>query len=269
MVMLRNRKLWIDSIRAIAIIMVVFGHQIPEETSYLVYTSTVKMPLFFAISGYLFSDRGGNIILFLQKLFWNLIFPWLSLGFISCIPAIRFGMSDFLGRIEELLIGERLWFMPCLIWGEVILFFICRNAKNLFKISLLCICCTCIGFVMHEYGIFNFLKINTAFIVQSFFLIGILYKEIEKKYLNKFNALNISILFALCVLLTFIGSLLYPNECIDVHNNQYFNIPYCFILIILSSITVFLIFEKTNISNKILVFIGQHSLVIYISCGLY
>lgn len=42
MVMLRNRKLWIDSIRAIAIIMVVFGHQIPEETSYFVYTSIVK-----------------------------------------------------------------------------------------------------------------------------------------------------------------------------------------------------------------------------------
>ena len=62
MVMLRNRKLWIDSIRAIAIIMVVFGHQIPEETSYFVYTSTVKMPLFFAISGYLFSDRGGQTI---------------------------------------------------------------------------------------------------------------------------------------------------------------------------------------------------------------
>ncbi|MBO5133143.1 MAG: hypothetical protein J6C20_08755 [Paludibacteraceae bacterium] len=58
--MLRNRKLWIDSIRAIAIIMVVFGPQIPEETSYFVYTSTVKMPLFFAISGYLFSDRGAD-----------------------------------------------------------------------------------------------------------------------------------------------------------------------------------------------------------------
>ena len=58
--MLRNRKLWIDSIRAIAIIMVVLGPQIPEETSYFVYTSTVKMPLFFAISGYLFSDRGAD-----------------------------------------------------------------------------------------------------------------------------------------------------------------------------------------------------------------
>lgn len=61
--MLRNRKLWIDSIRAIAIIMVVFGPQIPEETSYFVYTSTVKMPLFFAISGYLFSDRGQTIVI--------------------------------------------------------------------------------------------------------------------------------------------------------------------------------------------------------------
>lgn len=60
MVMLRNRKLWIDSIRAIAIIMVVLGHQIPEETSYFVYTSIVKMPLFFAISGYFFSDRVGR-----------------------------------------------------------------------------------------------------------------------------------------------------------------------------------------------------------------
>lgn len=263
-----KRKLWIDSLRSIAIIMVVLGHQIPTEIDFFVYTSTVKMPLFFAISGYLFNDRGGNTILFLNKIFWSLIFPWLSLGVISCVPTLRYGVSFFLETIKDLIIGERLWFMPCLILGELLFFFIYRR-NNMFKICILCICCSSIGFVMHKCDVFNFMKINTAFIVQSFFMIGIIYREIERKYLHKINVFGISFLFAICIFLTYIASLLFPNECIDVHKNQYFNIPYCFVLIIISCITVFLLFDKIDISNKILVFIGQNSLIIYIYHGIF
>ena len=59
-----TRLAWIDVLRALAIILVVFGHQVGGEIVFFLFTSPVKMPLFFAISGYVFSMRGGNDVLF-------------------------------------------------------------------------------------------------------------------------------------------------------------------------------------------------------------
>lgn len=42
-----ERKTWIDALRALAIIMVVLGHQVKGEDAYFLFTSPVKMPLFF------------------------------------------------------------------------------------------------------------------------------------------------------------------------------------------------------------------------------
>ena len=61
-----KRKAWIDALRALAIIMVVLGHQVKGEDAYFLFTSPVKMPLFFAISGYVFNMHDGN-----SQLFWK------------------------------------------------------------------------------------------------------------------------------------------------------------------------------------------------------
>ena len=78
------RKDWLDSLRAVAIMLVVFGHQVPWAESYFAYTSPVKIPLFFAISGYLFKVRDGKFSTFAVNLFKKLIFPCL-LSLQSCL----------------------------------------------------------------------------------------------------------------------------------------------------------------------------------------
>ena len=48
----RERKLWIDALRALAMLFVIFGHQVGNYIPYYVFTSPIKIPLFFMITGY-------------------------------------------------------------------------------------------------------------------------------------------------------------------------------------------------------------------------
>lgn len=46
----KNRKDWIDALHALAMILVIYGHRVPEWSEYFVFTSPIKIPLFFAIT---------------------------------------------------------------------------------------------------------------------------------------------------------------------------------------------------------------------------
>lgn len=262
----KSRKVWLDSLRALAIIMVVLGHQIPKEIDYFVYTSAFKMPLFFAISGYLFKyDISGGK--FLKNITIKLILPWLILGFIFICPCLRkLDIDLFINKFIALINGNILWFMPCLIIGEIILFFICKLCKSLLKIGITCTAVAIIGLIAHQLGYFNEMMLNRAMVVQIYFFLGLLVKNNEnalKQIKTFWIILSVIIYFAIC----YIGSLLYPNQCIDVHLNRYFNLPICFILIVLGVTSCFTLFLKFNISSKLFIDIGQNTLILYIFHG--
>ena len=110
------RKLWIDSLRGIALLLVIYGHCIPSWKDFFIITSPVKMPLFFAISGYLFNPRNGDVKKFFKNLFFKLFVPWIILGMI-------WPYTDPFHRFISLLLGYD-WFMPTLILSEIIWFYI-------------------------------------------------------------------------------------------------------------------------------------------------
>ena len=49
-----KRKEWVDALRALAMFLVIYGHLVQGWTPYFVFTSPVKICMFFAISGYVF-----------------------------------------------------------------------------------------------------------------------------------------------------------------------------------------------------------------------
>lgn len=53
-----KRKIWVDLLRGFAMLLVIMGHIAKTESIFFLLTSPFKMPLFFAITGYVFNDRG-------------------------------------------------------------------------------------------------------------------------------------------------------------------------------------------------------------------
>ena len=257
------RKNWIDGLRAFAIILVVLGHQLKGVTWYFIFTSPIKMPLFFAISGYLFSTKNFDDRAFFKNWFIKLILPWFGLAFIPMLPNLLSGRVGVCELMMNLISGKMLWFMPCFVVAEVIHYYIRKFSKTESSVIVLSLIITMYGFWANHIGILNFAMINRAFIVQSFFLMGYIFKSHE-------NLLtNISWKMILCssllyVILCGLGIFLFGFVAINVHSNNYFNIPYCFVLISLGLYTLFTAASKSQYSNKALSIIGKNTLLLYI-----
>lgn len=258
----QGRKVWIDALRALAIIMVVLGHQVRGEQAYFLFTSPVKMPLFFAISGYVFNMRDGNSQLFWKDWFFKIIVPWFGLASIAFLPHIVMG-SNVWQFLYNLISGKRLWFMPCFAIAEIIYFYIRKYAKNEISVIVSLLCCTVVGFIANAYNVLNFAMVNRALVVQSFFLIGYLFKQHQDK-LCKIEWKYIAFMFILYLGSCWAATILFDNVRIDVHSNTYYNIPYCYYLIFLGVFALFIGASKSNFSNRILGIIGQNTLVLYI-----
>lgn len=257
-----KRKAWIDALRALAIIMVVLGHQVKGEDAYFLFTSPVKMPLFFAISGYVFNMHDGNSQLFWKNWLRRIIIPWLGLALIVSLPRLLVG-SNLLHILYDLISGKRLWFMPCFAVAEIIYFYIRRYAKNEIPIILCALSCTALGFLANALSVLNFAMINRAFVVQSFFLIGYLFKQHQNE-LNKIEWKYIFFMFILYLCSCWVGDLFFSGGILDVHSNYYYNIPFCFYLIFLGVFVLFMGASKSNFSNQLLTIIGQNTLILYI-----
>lgn len=253
-----QRKQWLDALRAIAIILVVYGHCVEEWDLYFIFTSPVKMPLFFVISAYLFNSRNGNQRHFFKNIVQKLIVPWLILGL--------FPYNSPINRFLDLVLGKVLWFMPCLIIAEIIWFYILKLSKSKFQIYLNGFVSCAVGFALHFAQGFHYAMIDTALIVQFFFLLGMTIREKEVKLTCKWQ-IWIPFYIGTYFILGLLDMLLWQGQALDVHKNSYFNIPLCAIMIILGCISLFTLFRMLDIKNYLLVYIGQNTLLIYIFHG--
>ena len=260
------RKQWIDEIRALAIILVVLGHQLPEIVFFSAFINPIKMPLFFAISGYLFNKVNVEFSEFIRGVVNKLVIPWITLGLIVTIPQLYDGIDEFLTRIKYLILGKDFWFMPCLIIGEIILYFLLKIKNNVILIFSIFLCTT-IGLILGNYKCLDLWMFNRALSVQLFFFMGIIFRRYENNLIS-YNFKWLLIPIILYITLVTVGLVFYPFSSIDIHQNYYFNLPLNFITIFTGTITCFTLFAKLNRSNKMLSIIGQNSLVIYIFHGL-
>ena len=132
---INKRKEWVDLIRALAMFFVIFGHIIGWVPAYFVYTSPIKIPLFFVITGYVFNYERKSTVDFLKNLFFKLIIPWLVLSIPFTFLKLSTGnLSDVLKEIKYILTGVTIWYMPCCIVAEIIWFFINKYGKSKFQI---------------------------------------------------------------------------------------------------------------------------------------
>ncbi|MFD2285490.1 acyltransferase family protein [Pedobacter petrophilus] len=207
-----QRVYFLDYAKFIGIYLMVLGHlELPQDIKNSIYA--FHMPLFFAISGYLFSfKKNMSAKDFILKRGKQLIIPYLIFNVITYIFWLFVGRKFGLDSTEDIklykpvigifygngnnnfLIHDTvLWFLPCLFIVETIYFIFFRNKTKIISVLLLC-CFLAAGFLDYK-----FIKINlpwgidTAFTAIVFYGLANLFKPGIIKLLN-IPKLNLGIL---------------------------------------------------------------------------
>lgn len=277
------RKNWIDTARAIAMIFIVWGHignylstvGIGFDSIYsfvFFVVNPIKVPAFFAVSGYLFSAKNESLKYFAKREAYSRFIPYIVYGSImgvigSLMDIVRMGIDNkniftLLAErwIYPLAEGQLIWFIPCLIIVEILFFCLLKiSGKRIWILSLLTIACTILGYVMSAYNVMNFWKINTAFTCVQFMTLGYLIRnveDLEKRYVKNFSVIGYAVLLA--------GMNFIWKGCkVDVNTGAYFN-PLAFS--ILSCVGVFALFavSKTVKDIKPLLFVGRNTFTYFV-----
>ena len=139
-----SRINWIDSIKGIAILLLLFSHSMAEYDLFKTWIFAFHMPIFFIICGYLvnlkYKDgfKAGQFKDLLNKRWYNLFLPYFFFGliliiFFSVIRFISGNPSIALSQLLDLVSMkgiESLWFLPIYFFSEAFLIFILGISKG-------------------------------------------------------------------------------------------------------------------------------------------
>ena len=262
-----SRKPWIDVLRAMAMLFVLFGHQAQWFNEFFLFTTPIKIPLFFTISGYLFNDRGGAQKEFYINWFLKLVVPFFCLVTIpATFLSFYYGVGFLLESWRKMFSGESFWFMTCLIVAEVIHFYIRKFFERTFWVTIACMACAATGLLLAHFMLMDYAQVNTALISQFFLLLGFLMRKYEDA-LDRLKAWVPITIFVLYIILCYLSQYLFANIDFDCHLNQYYNVSYCSLLIITGCVSCFLISKKIRRFPSFLIYIGQNTLLLYLWFG--
>ena len=255
-----GRYAWVDFMRGVAMYLVVLGHLKPQ-VFYFVFTSPIKMPIFFIISGYLLSLK-KSVKDFSIGVFYRLVVPWILLSFVLML----LHPTEILSQFKSLLLAETAWFMPCIIIDSFISFAIVKTIESDLMKFIFSLALCSVGLMLTRYHVPNYCMFNTALVCQFYMIMGHIFKKNEDKMPSK-NTISLVGLSLLYFLLCFMGySMFHAN--IDVHLNKYYDYLYCFLLILLGCGIFIFLSQKMIKENNIFSMIGQHTLLIYLWHGL-
>lgn len=263
-----SRLEYIDAIKGIAILLMLLSHSMTEENMLSMWITSFNMPLFFIISGFLFSYRNKKNEPFLHMIKNKLVKLMIPYFIFSLILAIFFCMLDFISsgefiknfytyiiRIIELKGIESLWFIPCLFITEIAFYLIINKfdeKTNYILVLIVYFICAIWGYDKNALWFSMLLKSGVALL---FFTFGyIIQKNME---LNK-----VSIIFVL--LINIIHLIIFRlNGSVGLGAFKLNNIFLYAILGMTGSIGIILLIEKLkNINFKLLNFLGRNTIII-------
>lgn len=265
--MCKQRIHWIDCVKGIGIIFVVFAHLSPSlPVEKFIYSFHVF--LFFFVSGFLYRSNqtksANHIIL---KKFISYMIPYFFWGILSSVYSVISG-TNIVTAIDQLFIlhGQPVWDVP--IWFLWILFavetlylFIDKLPLNIKHYVFPFVCLFC-AFMLRNQNLP--LKIGVVPIGLFFYWLGLTATRIN--IFNKSNRIKYPLL-AISLLVTTILSQI--NDRISVHNARYGNFILCVLCgisgVVFITILCNLIFSKHQC--KLLESIGKNTM--FIMCVQY
>ena len=150
-----GRITWIDFFKGFGALLVIFGHSsLPEYLAWWIWS--FHMPMFFYISGYLFSNHKAiDLKQFLKRRVETLIVPYFFFSAILLIllpilnnsSKIPIEVRSFDEVIHTLIYGWKglaLWFIPVLFFTEVLFAVLIKYLGKTSVISIVSICLLCL-----------------------------------------------------------------------------------------------------------------------------
>lgn len=141
-----KRILWIDIVRAVGMLFIIWGHSLKEWQSYqAAFFLTVNVPIFFVLSGYLYHPQ--KVMKQVYKLVFNLLLPYFFTAFViifvsfvsnhvphgatimsigsdkDTFKAFIFGMGGTAPLIGTKIIMPQIgaiWFLVALFWDSIV-----------------------------------------------------------------------------------------------------------------------------------------------------
>lgn len=259
----KRSKPWVDGLRGLAMLFVLLGH-VGMPGWFYVITSPIKIPLFFAITGYLFRDRGGKQLEFFGNLLLHLVLPWLILAMIPAIPdAFTQGPMRLWYRFLDVITGRAAWYMPCCIIAQVLHFYVRKLCRHTTAVAVASLLLAVLGYVLGMFHILDTAMFNLALVCQLFLLVGFLFSRWEgKNVLTGWlgAVLGLLVYGTLCAL----SLKLFPGQGMDIRNHEFYHIPLCLLLICLGCLMVMTWGSCIGKAPAALRFVGQNTLVFYI-----
>ncbi|MDD3014155.1 MAG: acyltransferase family protein [Candidatus Gastranaerophilales bacterium] len=274
-----DRIKWLDIAKGIGIIFVIFAHVLTISPALLNYIYSFHMPLFFFISGYLFSDTKYKTLKdFSKKKAQTLLVPYFIFSAVSFIywALIQTRMGDdiqhpnlfhaFIGIFysnpadHAMSYNVALWFLTCLFCTEILFFIVKKRNENKHHLIISLVLFSILGYLYSLYVHFNLpWSIDVAFSAVVFYGVGYLFKTVNKNdyFLQKFS--RIPVLLIVVAVNYFLSQI---NHEIDMASNElhnYFLFYTGAFLGIFSWISVSFLIKE----SKYLSYIGKNSLIIF------
>lgn len=253
---MRNKQ--IDVLKGIGAILVVIGHLVPYEGHLKIIIYAFHMPLFFFLSGLVFSTKKNFKEYFIKNLK-TLILPYFIFNIISLLFNIdmitkdNFTILQILDNIFyyncSIIWNSSLWFFIILFFTKILFYILAKISNDSTKkLSIITILTLIIGILINTNNIFIPFGMAIVPFAFTFFYIGYLCKKIN--ILEKIKIDKKALAFAIFFSITFIISSLY-NKRVNMSTNIYGNyILYFFNA--LTGIYICIVFSKILQNSKIL-----------------
>lgn len=271
----------IDMVRGITILLVVVGHAGLTPAVLNDMFRDFRLPLFFIVSGYLFSASKyfDNLKLLLRTKLLTLILPYFTAGLLtySLWALLRMLASDHspgVGWVQPLaallygnysdglLLNIPIWFLTCLFITQIVF---CITMRYIHTRSWQLQLGIMLALSLTGYGlgqvIFLPWNIDVALVAQLYVFIG--YKLKQHQVLSNIRIFNLN---TLVLLLIFLAAA-YFNSYVDMNNRVYGNLLLFYLAGIAGSLLAIKgtqLLSKSKLFAALLTYIGQESLVILI-----
>jgi fucose 4-O-acetylase-like acetyltransferase len=270
---------WLDTLRAVAIILVLVGHKtnstIIEKVIY-----SFHVPLFFWISGFVFDEsRYKSIASLLVKKVRGLVVPYFAFALISFLfwlivvrsLSLR-GQSlslnpwmPFVGIFYGVGIDPwrnpmdiALWFLPCLFITDLLFWFLNSCVSQKFRL-LAVISCSMAGYCMSLWLPLRLpWSADVSLMAIVFYYIGNLTRSYDEQLLPPQPIYRVLIV---CILSSIVFVLSSANGKIDMNYNYYGN-PILFLISACSGIYLFYYLIRQLPTARWLSYIGQNTIII-------